>query len=94
MIETVPAWAAIGIVLGISNIWTQGLSIKRVGKVSEKKLLSEFSIFSILRVVLALIVLFFGFKIGLATGLSCLAGFILTRWLGLVFLIQKKKERS
>jgi hypothetical protein len=94
MPEAVFYWAAIGITLGILNIWLQKLSLNQVGKISDKKLLREFSLFSILRVASAIIVLFFGFKVGFSTGLSCLAGFILIRWLGLArFLLNKRKER-
>lgn len=88
------AWASAGLLMGILNLFLQKLSIQHARKISANKMVAESSLFSLARIALALIVLFFAFQKGILIGLACLFAFIITRWVGLIFLLRVSKERK
>jgi len=83
-------WAAVGCLMAILVIYSQKKTVSLIGGGIDKSHLPRIFLFSIIRIIIIVTILFIALKQSLWMGLTCLGFFLATRWISLLFEIRKK----
>jgi uncharacterized membrane protein len=74
--------------------YLQQVSLDKIDIKEAQRALSRTMAFSALRIIVSLAILFLAFRTGIVNGLSCLATFLVVRWIWLIILIRKGKNNT
>lgn len=85
-------WAAAGCLMGVLVIYSQKKTVSLIGGVIDKSHLPRFFLYSIIRIILIVGILFIALRQSLWMGLTCLGFFLATRWISLLIEIRKNNS--
>jgi len=83
-------WAAVGCLMGILVIYSQKITVSLIGGGIDKSHFPRIFLFSMIRIILIVSILFIALKQSLLMGLICLGFFLATRWISLLIELRKK----